>query len=319
MKRAVCVITLSVLCLYLWLFLCAPLSEAAIAEYLKENISPTLVISQFNNQLPLGQPVDVYIDSQGNLYVVDLSSKAVFIFDNNYQPVSRLDSVNGLHGPTAVAVDQKGNIYVSDVEGGILVFNSIGKVIRKIDLGKMTKGKVQYANDLIIDEADQLYLATGTEQGVLVLDSQGKFKAAITPHESVKEGPPMPVAVTQVTLDSSGRIYLLSEAMGKVYVYENPDTFLFQFGQKGGSFGKLSRPSGIAVDRTKKLIYVTDYMRHALSIYNLDGVFLQEYGGQGEKIGWFSHPNQIFLDKEQRLIVADSFNHRLQVLTILSR
>ncbi|MEW5800847.1 MAG: NHL repeat-containing protein [bacterium] len=306
--------------LWLWLLLCAPLSDAAIAEYLKENISPAIIIRQFNNQLALGQPVDVYVDSTGNMYVVDLYNKSVFIYDSNYLPLSRLDTSNGLKGPTAVAVDQKGNMYVSDADRGILVFNSIGKLLRKIDLDQMTKGKVRYAKDLIIDQKDNLYLATGTEEGVLILDPEGKLKAAITPLEPGKEGmPPKLAAITHVTLDSSGRIYLLSETMGKVYVYENPDTFLFGFGQKGGSFGKLSRPAGITVDRAKELIFVTDYMRHTLSIYNLDGVFLQEYGGLGEKAGWFSHPNQTFLDKEQRLVIADSFNHRLQVLTIHSR
>lgn len=309
----------SILCLWLLLF-CLPAAEAAVAEYLKESISPVLVINQFNNQLPLGQPVDVYVDGPGNLYVVDSSSRAVLIFDNHYQPVSRLDMGNGLQSPNAVAVGQKGHIYVADAEQGILVFNSIGKIIKKIDLNKLAEGRVRCAQDMVIDhQTDCLYLATGTEQGVLVIDPEGKLRAAITPKESRKEGmPPTPVAVNRVTLDSRGRIYCVSEEMGRIYVYENPETFLFQFGQKGGSFGKLSRPVGIAADCAQELIFVIDYMRHTLSMYNLNGVFLQEYGGQGEKVGWFSHPDHICLDRENRLIVADSFNHRLQVLAIHS-
>jgi len=318
MKRASFFIVCTALCW--WLLLAVPAVEAAIAEYLKENITPALVIHQFNNQLPLGQPVDVYIDGSGNLYVIDSSSKAVLIFDNQYQPLSRLDAVSGLSLPKAVAADQKGYIYVSDAEGGILVFNSIGKIVRKIDLEHLTKGKVRSAQDLAIDQSGYLYLATGTEQGALVIDPQGRLKMAITPQEPPREEGmgPTPVAVDRLTLDSDGRIYLLSAQIGRIYVYQSPDRFLFQFGQKGGSFGKLSQPVGIAVDRSKGLIYVIDYMRHTLSIYNLEGVFLQEYGGQGEKPGWFSHPNQICLDKEHRLIVADSFNHRLQVLAVQS-
>jgi DNA-binding beta-propeller fold protein YncE len=303
-----------------WVFLCSALSEAAIAEYLKDNITPTTVINRFNNQLALNRPKDVYVDGLGNLYVVDAHHQAVFVYDDQYQPLTRLSPVNGIQKPVAVAVDHEGNIYVSDREKGLLVFNSLGKIINTIDLNRMSGGKVHYATDLMIDGVDHLYLATGTEQGVLVLDKRGKLRAAITPVDVVKEDmPPVPVVITRVTIDSKGRIYLVSEEMGRIYVYEDPKTFLFKFGRKGGSLGKLSHPVGIAADCSKNLIYVIDYMRHTLSMYDLQGVFLEEYGGQGEEPGWFNHPEQIYLDEKQRLVVADFFNHRIQILTINSR
>ncbi len=54
--------------------------------------------------------------------------------------------------------------------------------------------------------------------------------------------------ICYVTKDESGRIYLLSEGMGRVYVYDKDENFLFKFGEKGGSTGKLSRPKALCVD-----------------------------------------------------------------------
>jgi len=294
--------------------------EAVIAEYLKDDINPAVVISQFNNQLALHKPADIYIDSRGNLYVIDIYHQAVFIYNDQFQPLTRLDRAHGLQKPIAVAADRRGNIYVSDAEKGILVFNSLGRITRTIDVGLLTGGKVRYARDLVIDTSNYMYLATGTELGVLVLNGQDKLKKSIIPKDVLKEGAaPSPVAIKRIAMDSQERMYLVCEDMGRVYVYEDPDTFLFRFGQKGGSIGKLSRPVGVAVDCSKELIYILDYMRHTISIYNLKGVFLEEYGGQGKDPGWFNHPSQICIDKRQQLVVADTFNHRIQVLTINPR
>lgn len=291
--------------------------EAIIAEYLKKNISPTKIIDQFNNQLTLGKPQDLFIDKQGNLYVIDLYHQAIFIYDDHYQSLTRLDVVNGLRRPIAVAADSQGNIYVSDAEQGILVFNSIGKMINLIELTTYTEGQVQAAADLCLDQAGNLFLATGTVYGVMMLNPKGRLIKRIITQDVIKEkSPPEPVSITCLNIDEEGKIYLVSEEVGRIYVYKDADTFLFSFGQKGGSFGKLSRPVGIAVDNSIGLVYLLDYMRHTISIYNINGIFLQEYGGLGKEAGWFHHPTQICLDKEHQLVIADTFNHRIQILAV---
>ena len=128
------------------------MTEAIIAEYIRENITPVEVIDEFNNQFNLVRPADVYVDVIGNLYVVDSYHHTVFMFDDHYQSITRLDSTNGVIAPVAVAADKRGNIYVSDAKKGVLVFNSIGKIIKKIDISEFTEGEVKYTVDLLVDK-----------------------------------------------------------------------------------------------------------------------------------------------------------------------
>ena len=104
--------------------------------------------------------------------------------------------------------------------------------------------------------------------------------------------------------------------MGMVFVFSQRGEFIYKFGQKGGTAGKLSRPRGIAVDNRLNLVYVVDYMRHAINVYNKKGEYLFEIGGQGVGRGWFSFPSDVCIDKRGRLWVADTFNQRLQVFKI---
>ena len=60
-------------------------------------------------------------------------------------------------------------------------------------------------------------------------------------------------------------------------------------------------------------MYVVDYMRHTITVYNRDGTFIFEFGGLGWGEGWFQHPGDLAVDNEGRIIVADTFNQRVQV------
>jgi hypothetical protein len=125
-----------------------------------------------------------------------------------------------------------------------------------------------------------------------------------------------PVQISDLTTDSDGHLYLLSEETGKVYVYGADDELLFSFGKKGGSAGKLSRPRGLALDEKKRCVYVVDYMRHTILVYDLSGRFLFEFGGMGTAPRWFNFPTDITVDAQGRVIVADLFNQRVQVLEL---
>jgi len=123
-----------------------------------------------------------------------------------------------------------------------------------------------------------------------------------------------PVMVNNITRDADGHLFLLSEETSKVYVYGPNEELLFSFGQKGGSTGKMSRPRGIAVDENKKSIYVLDYMRHTILIFDLGGNYLFEFGGRGTSPLWFNFPADLAIDRQGRLLIADLFNNRVQVI-----
>jgi DNA-binding beta-propeller fold protein YncE len=130
----------------------------------------------------------------------------------------------------------------------------------------------------------------------------------ISPEEEGKKA-----KLTSVTLDKAGRIYLLSEEEGRVYVYDENRNFLFKFGEKGGSSGKLSRPKAIGIDNRNGRMYVVDYMRHTINVYDKDGKYLFEFGGLGWGEGWFQFPIDLTVDPTGRILIADLFNHRIQV------
>jgi DNA-binding beta-propeller fold protein YncE len=125
-----------------------------------------------------------------------------------------------------------------------------------------------------------------------------------------------PVLLNFVTIDSNGKLYMVSNETGKVYVYGPDETFLFSFGTKGGSPGQMSQPRAMAIDEEQELIYVVDFMRHTILIYNLEGEYLYEVGGKGTEPGWFKNPTGMTINKHRQIIVADLFNSRVQVLEL---
>ncbi|MBW2163925.1 MAG: hypothetical protein JRF43_05670, partial [Deltaproteobacteria bacterium] len=66
-------------------------------------------------------------------------------------------------------------------------------------------------------------------------------------------------------------------------------------------------------------IYVVDYLRHTVLVYDLTGRYRFEFGGRGWGEGWFNYPTSLAVDSLGHLLVADLFNNRVQVLEVPSR
>ena len=251
--------------------------------------------------------------SRNEIYVIDGKGRVV-IYTSDFFPLYTLGRKNGIRTPQGLAVDAEGNIYVAqsatddNPRHRISVLSACLKWERDIYLEGFEGAGSFVPHRLAVDRKGIIYVAASYFPGVLVLDPKGRFVEMLSPDEDGKK-----VNMTNVTLDGLGRIYLVSEESGRIYVFDENRKFLFKFGEKGGSSGKLSRPKALGIDTENGRIYVVDYMRHAVSVYDSEGAYLFEFGGLGWGEGWFQHPIDVAVDASGRIFVADLFNHRVQV------
>ena len=62
-------------------------------------------------------------------------------------------------------------------------------------------------------------------------------------------------------------------------------------------------------------VYVTDELRHLVSVFDRDGLFLRHIGEHGIGEGQFDRPSGIVFNASGRMLVVDTLNHRVQELT----
>jgi len=274
----------------------------------------------------LSSPSFVSVDKTNReIYVVDSGHSRIIIYTEDGYPLYVLDKDNGVEAPAGLWIDKEGYIYLCQARtkgenrGRISIFDPCLRWVRDIFFEGFEDANKFRPRTVALSEEKKIYVSGDGFKGVVVLDKNGAFSHMISP-EDVLLGKKGKADICAVYIDGSNRIYLLSEGYGRVYVYDKNENFLLMFGQKGGSTGKLSRPKSLSVDETKGWIYISDYLRHTITVYKYEnGQYLFEFGGQGWGPGWFQFPTYIYIDHAQRALVADTFNQRIQVLKITAR
>jgi DNA-binding beta-propeller fold protein YncE len=278
----------------------------------------------------------VYVHDDGRIYLcqgeTETSPGRITVFNPAFFPENEI-TFEDLPGgekfiPRDMIIGLTGNYYiVGQNNRGVLVLDSEGEFshwLQPMDQ-IFDLEAVEAAREEIEEEELEL-----TEKGRQALeDETGSDAADMTeflPQELIPGSVASrleerktglgPVKVVDVERDTEGHLYVLSEETGKVYVYSPFEEFLFSFGEKGGSSGKLSRPRNLVVDERKKAVFIVDYMRHSILIYDLGGKFMYEFGGLGTGPGWFQYPTGLELNRDGLLVVSDLFNHRVQVLDV---
>ena len=158
-------------------------------------------------------------------------------------------------------------------------------------------------------------IAVSTSGRVYVTDTASRHVFAFDPDEKTvtfigdvgagRLAKPIGVAV-----DEEGKVFVADATLKRVLGYGQDGSFVIAIGHDG----ELQTPAGMAVDRTRKLLYVADSSKHQILCYStVDGASVRTMGKRGVGPGEFNFPTNLFTDAEGRLYVADTMNFRIQI------
>jgi sugar lactone lactonase YvrE len=150
---------------------------------------------------------------------------------------------------------------------------------------------------------------------IYVSDTAARRVFAIDPDKSTLNfiGDRGSTALTKpvgVAVDANGTVFVADATLKRVFGFAPEGNVIISIGREG----ELESPSGITIDRTRKLLYVVDSSRHQIVVYSTtDGTRLRVIGKRGGDQGQFNFPTNATVDRAGRLYVADTLNFRVQI------
>ncbi len=158
------------------------------------------------------------------------------------------------------------------------------------------------------DSVGRLIVADPGQQVVHIFDFEERKYDSIRGAKREEFRSPIGVAT-----DADDNIYVSDSARARIYVYNKKGKFLRALGDPKQGV-QLIRPTGLAIDPARRLIYLTDTSRHEVLVLTLDGKLVKTIGQRGTGPVEFNFPTALTLAKGE-LYVVDAMNFRIQVLT----
>lgn len=151
----------------------------------------------------------------------------------------------------------------------------------------------------------RIYVTDTAARRVFVVDRERRKLTFIGDRGNAALTKPVGIAV-----DGVGTVFVADATLKRVFAYAPDGTFTTAIGKEG----EFDSPTGLAIDRTRKVLYVVDSSRHQIVAYSLvDGTRLRTIGRRGGEAGEFNFPTNICVDALGRLYVADTLNFRVQI------
>jgi streptogramin lyase len=262
-------------------------------------IFSTLAACQARAATPLSAPYGLALDAKGNLYVTNLGTNQILVYNPSYVQQPKKTITAGLSVPLALAFDSKGNFYVANRHSdSVTVYDSTGKQ----KTGSTLTFGVFGPTGIAIDSLDDVWMANNNNNvtmystfGTLIGASYpGIAVGAIATHGAwyvagysdhwsqyptgevltnrgiagsgtfVSSSP-----VIAATFDNKGNYWVCNDT-GAVWV-SNPNTFYANEVIPAGS-GPIHW--GMAVDATRNRIYLSSETTNSIDVYMTSGAYI---------------------------------------------
>ena len=306
----------------------------------------------------LAYPEAVAVDRSGNLYIADSENHRIRRVDG----AGRITTVAGtgergyggdggpavaarLNGPTGIAVDSEGALYIVDREnhrirrvdgaGTITTVAGTGERGYSENGGPAVEARLNYPEDVAVDEAGNLYIADTRNRRIRRVDGAGRittvagnggvgFGGGGRPAVRVSLNYPVGVAV-----DGARNLYIADRLNQRIRRVDATGTITTVAGIGWSGYSgngspalevRLRSPSGVAVDGAGNL-YIADSGNHRIrrvdkggTITTAAGIGKSGYSGDGGPAAgaWLHTPEGVAVDKTGNLYIADSGNHRIR-------
>lgn len=224
----------------------------------------------------LSMPLGMDVDGQGNLYVVDGTTKQVTAYNKDGKFLRSIASptagTSWFHKPAGLAVDDSGSrVYVVDI-GGV---------------------QTQEHRVRVFDAQSGEHLFDFGKRG----DKPGEFNLP-----------------RDITVAPDGSLYVVDGGNFRVQQFRDDGTLIRVFGSIGRQGGQFSRPKEVAVDKIGN-VYVADAAFGNFQIFTPDGQLLLAIGSRSTANGpaKFLLPSGIAVDEDGRVYMVDQFFRKVEV------
>lgn len=160
----------------------------------------------------------------------------------------------------------------------------------------------------ISDDAKRIYVADFSQAMVYKFDLAARKVTLFGQSEKLFVRP------TTVALDASENVYVVDSFLKSVLVLDSHGKLVRKITDPS-----LERPTGIAIDRRRSRLYVSDTSHqtspnHNVKLFDLSGHLTGTVGkGKGSVEGAMLFPTYLTLDPDGNLYVSDTMNARVQV------
>ena len=189
----------------------------------------------------------------------------------------------------------------ADDSGGLKAF---GRWIAGLDDTPPQPVVLQRPTAVIGDDNGRLYVSDSSRQAVFVFDEKaGELQIWDRAQAFVNFVAPVGLAV------APGRLYVADAELGAVFVLDARGEPQAAIGR-----GLLQRPTGLARDAQRGLLFVADTTAHDIKVFNDAGVLVRVIGARGADDGEFNFPTHLAYANDE-LYVTDTLNNRVQVFS----